>query len=127
MEDDGSTNGGESLPLQTRPNEEQENVDGVGLGSLHDTEPDHKLTAPPALTDAEVVQLQIRVIALENLVIALLANASEAARGQARELADYILPRPGFTQHRSTLHAANQMNHLVERANHLCQVTPKIA
>jgi hypothetical protein len=105
----------------------QQGVGAVGRGSLHNAEPDHNSTAPPALTDAEVVQLQIRVIALENLVIALLANASEAARGQARELADYILPRPGFTQHRSTLHAANQMNHLVERANHLCQVTPNHA
>jgi hypothetical protein len=83
-------------------------------------------STPPALTDAEMVQLQVRVIALENLVIALLANAPQATRDQARELADYISPRPGFTQHRSTLHAANQMGHLIERAHHLCEVTPKI-
>jgi hypothetical protein len=85
---------------------------------------DRELTAPPELTDAEVVQLQIRVIALENLVIALLANSPEATRAQARELADYISPRPGFTQHRLTLHAATQMTHLVDRARHLLELTP---
>ena len=70
----------------------------------------------PALTDAEVVQLQIRVIALENLVIAVLANAPHAAHADAEGLASNMLPRPGFTQHRSTLHAAHQMRHLLERA-----------
>lgn len=73
-------------------------------------------TSTPALTDAEVVQLQIRVIALENLVIALLANAPGAAHSDAEGLASNMLPRPGFTQHRSTLHAAHQMRHLLERA-----------
>jgi hypothetical protein len=86
---------------------------------------DRALLAPPALTDAEVVQLQIRVIALENLVIALLASSPESTRDQARELADYISPRPGFTQHRLTLHAASQMAHLVDRARHLRELTPR--
>lgn len=75
--------------------------------------------APPALTDAEVVQLRIRVIALENLVIALLTSAPDAASDRARRLARYIVPRPGFTPHRATIHAANQMTHLVERARRL--------
>lgn len=70
----------------------------------------------PALTNAELVQLQIRVIALENLVIALLADSSESRRESAREMAAYISPRPGFTRHRLTLHAATQMTHLVDRA-----------
>ena len=67
---------------------------------------------------AELVQLRIRVIALENLVIGLLAEASDRQLDLAREMAVYISPRPNFTRHRSTIHAAAQMNHLVERAAH---------
>ena len=72
----------------------------------------------PELTNAELVQLRIRVIALENLVIALLAEASNRKLDLAREMAAYISPRPGFTQHPLTIHAAAQMIHLIERADH---------
>jgi hypothetical protein len=74
--------------------------------------------APPASTAAELAQLRIRMIALENLVIALLAQMSDRQRDLAREMATYISPRPGFTHHRPTIHAAAQMVHLVERADH---------
>lgn len=70
----------------------------------------------PPLTNTELVQLRVRVIALENLVMALLAKGSHAQRHLAREMADYILPRPGNTPHRLTIHAANRMVQLVERA-----------
>ncbi|MEJ8814369.1 hypothetical protein WKW77_25040 [Variovorax ureilyticus] len=70
----------------------------------------------PALTNAELVQLQVRVIALENLVISLLADSSDAQRVLAREMAAYISPRPGFTRHHLTTHAAAQMKHMLERA-----------
>lgn len=73
--------------------------------------------ATPPLSNAEVVQLQVRVIALENLVIALLARAPDGQFELARRMADYISPRPGFTPHRLTLHAASQMKHLVDRAS----------
>lgn len=69
----------------------------------------------PPLSNAELVQLQVRVIALENLLIALLAKASDGQRTFAREMATYISPRPGYTPHSLTLHAADQMLHLVER------------
>jgi len=72
----------------------------------------------PQLAMAELVQLRIRVIALENLVIGLLAEASDRQLDLAREMAVYISPRPNFTRHRSTIHAAAQMIHLVERADH---------
>lgn len=78
-------------------------------------------TGPPALTNAELVHLRVRVIALENLVIALLAEGSERQLAVAREMADYISPRPGFTQHPLTLQAAAQMNHCVERAQRFRQ------
>ncbi len=70
----------------------------------------------PELGNAELVQLQVRMIALENLVIALLSRASPQQLELVREMAAYISPRPGFTPHRLTIHAAAQMVHLVERA-----------
>lgn len=60
----------------------------------------------------------MRVIALENLVIALLAATVDAELGLARGMAIHISPRPGSTPHPLTLDAAAQMIHLVERAEH---------
>ena len=71
--------------------------------------------APP-LTNAELSQLHIRVIALEGLVAALLTEATDRQLALAREMTSYISPRPGFTPHALTLRAANQMTDLVERA-----------
>ena len=69
------------------------------------------------LTNAELVQLQIRVIALESLVTALLAGSTDHTSNLALDLAAYISPRPGSTPHRLTVHAAAQMVHLVERSS----------
>ena len=68
------------------------------------------------LTNAELVQLQVRVIALENLVIALLTGAPDQTLCIARALATDISPRDGHTPHLLTIHAAELMVHLVERA-----------
>lgn len=68
------------------------------------------------LTNAELVQLQLRVIALENLVTALLAGAPPETDGLARAIAANILPRPGRTPHHLTIRGAAQMVHLLERA-----------
>src|SRR4051794_39660376 len=70
----------------------------------------------PSNDAAELGALHIRIIALENLVITLLATASEEQLEQAREMARYISPRPGFTQHPLTTHAAARMVDLVQRA-----------
>lgn len=70
----------------------------------------------PTLSNAELVQLQVRVIALENVVLALLSQASPRELELVRELAAYISPRPGFTPHRLTIHAAAQMVRLADRA-----------
>jgi hypothetical protein len=72
----------------------------------------------PELTNAELVQLRIRVIALENLVIALLAEGSDRQLAVARAMADYISPRPGFTHHPLTILAASHMRELVDRTVH---------
>ena len=73
------------------------------------------LDAPP--TNAELAQLRIRVIALENLVIALLAEAPDRQLTLARGMAIYISPRPGFTPHPITLRAADEMLSLIGRAD----------
>ena len=77
------------------------------------------------LTQAEQTQLHVRVIALENLVIALLASATEHQLDCAREMAAYISPRPGATQHPLTIHAAAEMVRLVERAINFRGTPPK--
>ncbi len=77
----------------------------------------------PQLTNAELVQLRIRVIALENLVITLLAGASDRQLDLAREMAAYISPRPGVSHHPLTIHAAAQMIAFVERAGHFRVMT----
>jgi hypothetical protein len=69
------------------------------------------------LTNAELAQLCIRVIALENLVIALLAEAPDRQLALARGMATYISPRTGFTPHPVTLRAADEMLSLVDRAD----------
>jgi hypothetical protein len=64
----------------------------------------------------ECAQLRVRVIALENLLIALLAEAPERQLRLARAMAIHISPRPGFTPHPLTLRAADEMLSLVDRA-----------
>lgn len=89
------------------------------LQSIQRTQPASKSSdspegAPP-LSNAELVQLQIRMIALENLVVALLADASEQQLERVRDIAASIFPRPGV-EHRLTAHATAQMGHLAQRA-----------
>lgn len=69
------------------------------------------------LTNAELVQLRVRVISLENLVIPLLAEAPDRQITLARGMATYISSRAGFTSHPITLRAADEMLSLVGRAN----------
>ena len=77
----------------------------------------------PPLTNVELVQLRIRVIALENLVITLLAEASDRQLERIREMASYISPRPGSAHHPLTVHAAAQMLNLLDRARHFSGTT----
>jgi hypothetical protein len=90
-----------------------DNEGGAMPGRPHDSD---EQSAVPELTNAELVHLRVRVIALENLVISFLAGATDRQLDLAREMAGYISPRPGFTQHPLTIHAASQMIDLVERA-----------
>jgi hypothetical protein len=70
----------------------------------------------PPLTTAEVIALRVRVIALENLVISLLATASKPQLELAREMTTYISPRSGSTPHPLTIHAGEHMSDLIDRS-----------
>jgi hypothetical protein len=94
-----------------------DNEGGARPGGLDGELPSGEARAgTPPLKNAELVRLQVRVIALENLLIAVLAEASDRQLALARDMAAYISPRPGFTPHDLTLHAAAQMIHRIERA-----------
>lgn len=96
-----------------------DNEGGAGDGGLVHHVPEESLAEALPLTNAELVQLQVRVIALENLLAALLVNASDQQLNLALEIADCITPCPGFTPHRLTIHAAARMISLIERSGRL--------
>jgi hypothetical protein len=99
--------------LRRRALSSWDNEGGAIASVVHGTHADL-----PELTNAELVQLRIRVIALENMLIAVLAEGSDRQLQVAREMAEYISPRPGFTQHPLTIQAADHMTDLVDRAVH---------
>jgi hypothetical protein len=80
----------------------------------------------PELTNTELVHLRVRVIALENVVLALLAESSDRQLDHVREMAAYISPRSGSTEHPLTIHAANHIVQLVERATHFRAMPPDL-
>jgi uncharacterized protein YeaO (DUF488 family) len=73
----------------------------------------------------ELAHLRIRVIALENLVITLLAEASDRQIHLARELAKFIAPQPGVVPHPLAIHASAHMMGLIDRARHFRVNTPR--
>lgn len=94
-----------------------ENEGGAGMPGL----PCFEAPAPEAgdtrpLGDAELSQLHVRIVALEGLVTALLADASDRQLDLVRKMAAYITPRPGSTRHPLTIRAAMQMIDLLERS-----------
>jgi hypothetical protein len=103
------------------------NEGGAGEGGL--AHPASTLPEPEALplTFAELVQLQVRVIALEYLLAVLLAEATDRQLELARDVAAYISPRPGCTPHRLTIHAAARMIGLVEEAARSREPQPEAA
>ncbi len=69
-----------------------------------------------AMTESERVALHSRMIALENMVMSLLATATEQQLELIRDVATYIAPRPGFTRHPLTIQAAAHMLQLLDRS-----------
>ena len=73
-------------------------------------------TVPGKIGDAEDGNMLVRLIAVENIIVALLADASESQSERVREMARYISPRLGSTPHRLTTEAARNMLAILERA-----------
>lgn len=71
-----------------------DNEGGTVAAAAHKAQP-----AMPDMTNAEFVLLRVRVIALENLLIAVLAEGSDRQRQAARDMVDVISPCTGATQH----------------------------
>jgi hypothetical protein len=90
----------------------------------HDSPLPHSTASETAAGHAEFEQMHVRVIALENLVIALLATATDHQLECAREMAAYIAPRPGSTPHPLTIRASAEMVSMVDRAMHFRNTPP---
>lgn len=88
-------------------------------GARGDRDPDTlHATIVGEVGDAEAVNIRVRLIALENIVVALLASGSQDGPELVREMAKYISPRSDATPHRLTIEAARNMLAIVERAEH---------
>ena len=109
--------------LRERAFSRWDNEGGAGEGGrVHEASTAISSEIPP-LTNAELVQMQIRLIALENLMVVLLTQASGKQLDLAREMAAYISPRPGYTPHHLTIHAAARMIRLIDGAGHLREMS----
>ena len=91
--------------------------EGGAAGPIAAPPADQEQVSAPEMSNADLVALRVRVIALENSLISLLATASDQQLELAREMASYILPRPGFIHHPLTTHAAAHMIDLIERSS----------
>jgi len=115
---DRESDSSERVRLLERAFSRWDNEGGAGAGGREHPASTGAADAPP-LSNAELVQLQIRVIALENLMTVLLTDSSVRQQNLIRQMAAYMSPRPGYTPHRLTVHAAARMISLVEAVEHL--------
>jgi hypothetical protein len=110
----------EALKLQHYALARWDSEGGAGPdGPQHQLQHDEHSNDVSHLANNDFFKLHIRVIALENLFIALLAEGSEKQTERALEMANVIAPQSGFTRHPLTIHAARHMHNLVERATKL--------
>lgn len=92
-----------------------EEVGGAQPG-LAPSDPGH--TVVGAIGDAEAANLRVRLVAIENILVAMLANSPDSQLDLIREMAAYISPRSGKTPHRLTVEAARNMLAIIARAEH---------
>jgi hypothetical protein len=118
MSDESSDPANDRLKLRKRALARWDNEGGAEPDGPQAASTPVEVEAPmPEVGRAEIASLHVRVIALENLLISLLATASDRQLELAGEMAAYIAPRPGFTHHALTTQAAAHMIDLVERAS----------
>lgn len=68
---------------------------------------------------SELVQMRVRIITLENIILGLLSGASEEQIDQIRRRADQIEPHAEATRHPLTELAAGDMRKFLERAQRI--------
>lgn len=96
---------------------------GAGPDGPQDgSQPENEQGESAASVHTELTRLRVRIIALENLTIALLADASPRQLDLIRDMAAFITPRAGATRHPITIQAAGQMVGLANRAEHFRDV-----
>ncbi|MDQ2764180.1 MAG: hypothetical protein M3Y22_12085 [Pseudomonadota bacterium] len=118
MFDESSDSANDPLKLRKRALARWDNEGGAEPDGPQSASAPVEGEAPmPENGRAEIASLHVRVIALENLLISLLATASDRQLELAGEMAAYIAPHPGFTHHALTTQAAAHMIDLVERAS----------
>lgn len=96
-----------------------DNEGGAGDGGRVYPQSDALLTDTLQQTNAELAHMQVRVIAIENLLKVLLVDASKQQVALMRDVATFISPRSGYTQHPRSIHAAACMNNFIDNAGHL--------
>lgn len=110
---------GDAVPQsQQTPLSQWDNEGGAGRCGPKESTAGLTPSSIPVLTNTELVQLRVRVIALENLVTALLSGAPASQHALVRAMATQISPREGMTPHPLTIQAALHMNEMVDRAIH---------
>jgi hypothetical protein len=125
MSDESSDSANDALKLRKRALARWDNEGGAEPdGPRAASAPDESETPMPENGVAEIASLHVRVIALENLLITLLATASDRQLELAGEMAAYIAPRAGFTHHALATRAAAHMIDLVERASRFRDLEP---
>lgn len=77
----------------------------------------------PVITNDDLVALRVRVIALENILIAVLAEGSEAQRQTARDMSDVLSTPRDVWSDPLTIRAAHHMVGVIHRACHARDVT----
>lgn len=72
----------------------------------------------PQPIDTEVEHFRIQMIAMKNLLITMLAHASERQLELGDQMAAFISARPGFIHHPRTVAAVTPTTHPVHRARY---------
>jgi len=93
-----------------------ENEGGANNHRMMDRPNNDPELARASFKDEELIRLQTHVIALENLVTALLATAPKNVFASVCCLADLVSPEPGNSPYRFDNNASMQMVHIIRRA-----------
>ncbi|MGE3622948.1 MAG: hypothetical protein AB7H77_03605 [Bdellovibrionales bacterium] len=90
--------------------------------------PTELLPESPAVVSIahELEEFHTRIIALENLVASVLSTATEEQLANARDTAQLIAPKEGYTQHPLTVQASERMRDLIAKAEHLRENLAKV-